>query len=62
MQFASNAQLQEHYDRVHRNQQPHTILYDSSRLQPTMQTMQLPVLPIEISGASQGQQIIMSSV
>ena len=60
MHFTSNAQLQEHYERVHRNQHTHTLLYDSGRLQPPMQSMPLPVLPLDINGSGQGQQIISS--
>lgn len=47
MQFNSNTQLQEHYERVHRNlTQPQ--MFESSRLPASIQNMQLPVLPIEL--------------
>ena len=66
MQFGSNTQLQEHYERVHRNQQGQPPLFDSTRIQPTLHPMQLSVLPIDmnrgINPTNQTQQIIMPSV
>lgn len=65
MHFVSNTQLQEHYERVHRNQtQPQ--LFDSSRIQASIQSMQLPVLPMDMNRSmtspNQSGQMILPSV
>lgn len=58
MQFNSNTQLQEHYERVHRNlTQPQ--MFESSRLPASIQNMQLPVLPIELRTNSSQPQMMM---
>lgn len=69
LSFMTNSQLQEHYERAHRNSQQsaQSQLFDSARLPPSIQSMQLPVLSIDNMNRSmmspvQQQQLILPSI